>query len=189
VVPPQRLTSTAFSLAERKPEKRFILLVSEADVLAGGWRAVLPARKDQLIIRGAGRVIGLYVNSGLLSLYLHSRRKIPLPSEVRGEGIQFNNLPAEARRRGAISASRWTPLHVRRLTLALKQVLKAEQGFHFLEVISPCLMVWADKEKLGEVLERMDWLKKSCEILPQASIDEMDLAQGSKITIGFLSED
>ena len=103
--------------------------------------------------------------------------------------VQLTNLPAEARRRGAASASRWTPLHVRRLTLALKQVLLGPPGFHFLEIISPCLLVWADKEKLGEVVERLEWLRKSCDILAQAPPEKMVLDEGKKITIGFLRED
>ena len=44
VVPPGELLSQAFSLANRNPKRKIILLASEADVLVGGWAAVLPGR-------------------------------------------------------------------------------------------------------------------------------------------------
>ncbi|MCD6191935.1 MAG: hypothetical protein J7L26_00495 [Candidatus Aminicenantes bacterium] len=233
VVPPGELLSQAFSLANRNPKRKIILLASEADVLVGGWAAVLPGRPglgrrrsqslqemksvgheadrqlrnplggDSLgeeeswaesgpqvnVAQLQGHVVTLYINSGLLSLFNHPRRQIPWPGEGEKEIVQVANLPAEASRRGAVSASRWTPLHVRRLTLALKQTLQGRPGFHFLEIMSPCLLIWADKEKLGAVVERMEWLKTSCEILPQASATEMTLEPGSKIAVGFLQKD
>jgi len=68
------------------------------------------------------------------------------------------NLSALAASAGAVHVSRWTTLHVRRLTESIKKGLQ-KKGFSFIEVIAPCPTVYGRYNKLGDGLEMMMALK------------------------------
>jgi 2-oxoglutarate ferredoxin oxidoreductase subunit beta len=99
------------------------------------------------------------------------------------------SLPYLAAASGAVYVARWTTLHVRRLTKAIKEAI-AKPGFSFVEIISPCPTVYGRRNKLGDGLAMMQFYKDNSIIAHGTPPSEVDIAMGSKIIVGkFLDID
>jgi len=70
------------------------------------------------------------------------------------------NLVHLAAASGATYVTRWTTLHVRRLTQSIKKLLQKE-GFGFIEVVSPCPEIFGRYNKMRTGLEMMEWFKRA----------------------------
>ena len=68
------------------------------------------------------------------------------------------NLVHLAAASGAVYVARWTTLQVRKLKHSIKKALQNE-GFSFIEVISPCPEIFDRYNKLGNAVEVMKWFK------------------------------
>lgn len=68
------------------------------------------------------------------------------------------NVPFLVDSCGASYVARWTALHVRQVTVSIKEML-LHKGFSFLEVISPCPTVYGRRNRLGSGLDLMKFYK------------------------------
>jgi 2-oxoglutarate ferredoxin oxidoreductase subunit beta len=93
------------------------------------------------------------------------------------------NLPLLAASSGAVYVARWTALHVRRLTVAIKEAL-AKPGFSFVEVIAPCSTLYARINKLGTGLDLMKFYHDNSVIRHGADLKDVDIDFQSKIVVG-----
>jgi 2-oxoglutarate ferredoxin oxidoreductase subunit beta len=93
------------------------------------------------------------------------------------------NLPLLAASSGATYVARWTALHVRRLTTAIKEGI-TNRGFSFVEVIAPCSTLYARLNKLGSGLDLMKFYHDNSVIKHGADLKEIDINYQSKITVG-----
>jgi len=93
------------------------------------------------------------------------------------------NLPLLAASSGASYVARWTALHIRRLTTALKEAI-SKKGFSFVEVIAPCSTLYARLNKLGSGLDLMKFYHDNSEIKHGADLKDVDIDFQSKITVG-----
>ncbi|MCP4631801.1 MAG: 2-oxoacid:ferredoxin oxidoreductase subunit beta [candidate division Zixibacteria bacterium] len=93
------------------------------------------------------------------------------------------NLPLLAASSGATYVARWTSLHIRRLTKAIKEAISKE-GFSFVEVIAPCSTLYARLNKLGTGLDLMKFYHDNSIIKHGADPKEVDIDFQSKITVG-----
>jgi len=186
---PEKLGEQAFKIAQHNQPKKVVILASEPDILVGGIKALLPANINLSNKDLEGTVLTLFINSGLSLVYSISKGPVPLAHLPPSEQKMLVNLPWRARQQGVEAVSRWTSLHVRRLTRAIKLALTKAKGFYLIEVISPCLMIWADRKKLGESLPRMNWLQRMAVINLAASVTEMDLSSGERFVIGHVRQD
>jgi 2-oxoglutarate ferredoxin oxidoreductase subunit beta len=93
------------------------------------------------------------------------------------------NLPLLAASSGAVYVARWTALHVRRLTTAIKEAI-AKRGFSFVEVIAPCSTLYARLNKLGTGLDLMKFYHDNSVIKHGADMREADIDYQSKIVVG-----
>jgi len=93
------------------------------------------------------------------------------------------SLPYLAAASGAVYVARWTSLHVRRLTKAIKEAI-AKPGFSFVEIISPCPTVYLRRNKLGDGLAMMQYFKDNSIIAHGTPPSEVDIAMGGKIICG-----
>lgn len=99
------------------------------------------------------------------------------------------SLPYLAAASGAVYVARWTSLHVRRLTKAIKEAI-AKPGFSFVEIISPCPTVYLRRNKLGDGLAMMQFFRDNTIIAHGTPPSEVDIAMGGKIICGkFLDID
>lgn len=93
------------------------------------------------------------------------------------------NLPRLAESSGAVYVARWTALHIRRLTQAIKEAIM-KPGFSFVEVIAPCSTLYARLNKLGSGLDLMKFYHDNSEIRHGADTRDVDIDFQSKIAVG-----
>jgi 2-oxoglutarate/2-oxoacid ferredoxin oxidoreductase subunit beta len=93
------------------------------------------------------------------------------------------NLPFLADCAGAVYVARWTSLHVRQLTKAIKEAIQ-KKGFSFIEIISPCPTLYGRRNKLGEGLEMMRFYKENSQIKNGADTRDVGIDFGGKILCG-----
>jgi len=90
---------------------------------------------------------------------------------------------------GASYVSRWTALHVRRLSDSIAEAIK-KKGFSFIEIVSPCPTVFARKNKRGSGLELLQEFKKRTKIDHSADPTKIPLDMSGQIICGnFINED
>lgn len=93
------------------------------------------------------------------------------------------NLPLLAASCGAVYVSRWTALHVRRLTNSINEAMQ-KKGFSFVEIISPCTTLYARRNKLGTGLDLMKFYHDNSVIAHGADVRDVDIGFQSEIKIG-----
>jgi 2-oxoglutarate ferredoxin oxidoreductase subunit beta len=73
------------------------------------------------------------------------------------------NLVSLAAAAGATYVARWPGYDTLRLQKSIFKCLDNE-GFSFIEVLAPCFIQYGSKNKLGDAIEMLDWLKKQIRI-------------------------
>ena len=73
------------------------------------------------------------------------------------------NLPYLMDVCGAAYVARWTVFHVRQLTRSIVEAM-GKDGFSFIEVISPCPELYLRRNRLGDALKEMIYLKENSRI-------------------------
>jgi len=93
------------------------------------------------------------------------------------------NLPFIVDSCGATYVARWTALHVRQLTISIKEAL-THRGFAFIEVISPCPTVYGRRNRLGSGLDLMKFYHDHSITRNFASTRECDIRYQQDIIVG-----
>ncbi len=93
------------------------------------------------------------------------------------------NLPYLADACGATYVARWTALHLRRVTKSMQEAL-AKKGFSFIEVITPCVTLYARRNRLGDGLNLMKYYYENSEIQHGADTRTLDISFQGKLTVG-----
>ena len=93
------------------------------------------------------------------------------------------NVPFLVDSCGATYVARWTALHVRQLTIAIKEAM-LHRGFSFIEVISPCPTVYARRNRLGTGLDLMKFYHDHSITKNFASTRECDIKFQQDIIVG-----
>ncbi|MDH4156312.1 MAG: thiamine pyrophosphate-dependent enzyme [candidate division Zixibacteria bacterium] len=93
------------------------------------------------------------------------------------------NLPLLAASSGAVYVARWTALHIRRLTAAIKEAI-TKPGFSFVEVIAPCSTLYARLNKLGSGLDLMKFYHDHSVIRHGADLTEIDIDYQANLVVG-----
>jgi 2-oxoglutarate ferredoxin oxidoreductase subunit beta len=93
------------------------------------------------------------------------------------------NLPYLADACGATYVARWTALHLRRVTKSIQEAL-AKKGFSFIEVITPCVTLYARRNRLGDGLNLMKYYYENSEIQHGADTRTLDISYQGKLIVG-----
>jgi 2-oxoglutarate ferredoxin oxidoreductase subunit beta len=93
------------------------------------------------------------------------------------------NLPYLADACGATYVARWTALHLRRVTKSIQEAL-AKKGFSFIEVITPCVTLYARRNRLGDGLNLLKYYYENSDIQHGADTRTLDISYQGKITVG-----
>jgi 2-oxoglutarate ferredoxin oxidoreductase subunit beta len=93
------------------------------------------------------------------------------------------NLPYLADACGATYVARWTALHLRRVTKSVQEAL-AKKGFSFIEVITPCVTLYARRNRLGDGLNLLKYYYENSEIQHGADTRTLGINYQGKITVG-----
>ena len=93
------------------------------------------------------------------------------------------NLPFLADSSGATYIARWTAYHVRQLAKSMSEAL-TKKGFTFVEIITPCPVIYLRRNRLGDGLKEMNYYKDNSEICHEADTRDVALGFRGKIKIG-----
>jgi len=84
---------------------------------------------------------------------------------------------------GATYAARWTALHIRRVTRSIQEAL-AKRGFRFIEVITPCVTLYARRNRLGDGLNLLKYYYDKSEIQHGADTRTLGIDYQGKLIVG-----
>jgi 2-oxoglutarate ferredoxin oxidoreductase subunit beta len=84
---------------------------------------------------------------------------------------------------GATYVARWTALHIRRVTKSIQEAL-AKKGFSFIEVITPCVTLYARRNRLGDGLNLLKYYYDKSEIQHGADTRTVGIDFQGKLVVG-----
>ncbi len=93
------------------------------------------------------------------------------------------NLPFLAEAAGATYVARWTALHLRRVTKSCTEAL-VKPGFSLIEVITPCVTLYARRNRLGTGLNLLKYYHENSEIQHGADTRTLDIDFQGKLIVG-----
>jgi len=93
------------------------------------------------------------------------------------------NLPYLVETCGATYVARWTALHIRRVTRSIQEAL-AKKGFSFIEVITPCVTLYARRNRLGDGLNLLKYYHDKSEIQHGADTRTVGIDYQGKLIVG-----
>ncbi len=93
------------------------------------------------------------------------------------------NLPYLVDASGATYVARWTALHLRRVTKSIQEALN-RRGFSFIEVITPCVTLYARRNRLGDGLNLLKYYYDKSEIQHNADTKDLDISYQGKLIVG-----
>jgi 2-oxoglutarate ferredoxin oxidoreductase subunit beta len=93
------------------------------------------------------------------------------------------NLPYLAEAAGATYIARWTSLHMRRTTKSIQEAFQ-KKGFSFIEVIAPCVTLYARRNRLGQGLDLLKYYYDNAEINHDIDTKDLDIGFQEKFTVG-----
>ncbi len=93
------------------------------------------------------------------------------------------SLPYLAEASGATYVARWTALHLRRVTKSIQEAL-AKRGFSFIEVITPCVTLYARRNRLGDGLNLLKYYYEKSDIQHGADTRTLDISYQGNLIVG-----
>jgi len=93
------------------------------------------------------------------------------------------SLPNLVESAGATYVARWTALHLRRVTKSIQEAL-SRKGFSFIEVITPCVTLYARRNRLGDGLNLLKYYYEQSEIKHGADTRTVDIDYQGKLIVG-----
>ena len=93
------------------------------------------------------------------------------------------SLPYLADACGASYVARWTALHFRRVTKSIQEALNTK-GFSLVEVITPCVTLYARRNRLGDGLNLLRYYYDKSEIRHGADTRTLDIDYQGKLIVG-----
>ena len=93
------------------------------------------------------------------------------------------SLPYLAEAAGATYVARWTALHLRRVTKSIQEAL-AKPGFSLIEVITPCVTLYARRNRLGDGLNLLKYYYDKSVIEHGADTRTLDISYQGKLVVG-----
>lgn len=97
------------------------------------------------------------------------------------------SLPYLVDAAGASYVARWTALHLRRVTKSIQEAL-SRKGFSFIEVITPCVTLYARRNRLGDGLNLLKYYYDKSEIIHGADTRSLDIDYQGKLVVGKFVE-
>ena len=93
------------------------------------------------------------------------------------------SLPYLVETCGATYVARWTALHIRRVTRSIQEAL-GKKGFSFIEVITPCVTLYARRNRLGDGLNLLKYYYDKSEIQHGADTRTVGIDYQGKLIVG-----
>ena len=172
--------ATGLKLAN--PELKVVVFSGDGDLFGiGGNHFIHAARRNMDMV-----VIGINnFNYAMTGGQVAATSPIGanLSTAPYGNFEQPFSLPYLADACGASYVARWTCLHIRRVTKSIQEALD-KKGFSLIEVIAPCVTLYARRNRLGDGLNLLKFYYDNSVIQHGADTRTLDIGYQEKMICG-----
>lgn len=172
--------ATGLKLAN--PELKVVVFSGDGDIVGiGGNHFIHAARRNMDILVICVNNFNYAMTGGQVAA--------TTPTTANASTAPYGNfefpfsLPYLADAAGATYVARWTSLHLRRVTKSIQEALD-RRGFSFIEVITPCVTLYARRNRLGDGLNLLKYYYDKSEIQHGADTRTLDIGYQDKLIVG-----
>ena len=172
--------ATGLKLAN--PELKVVVFSGDGDIAGiGGNHLIHAARRNMDIVVICVNNFNYAMTGGQVAAT--TPRLANLTTAPYGNFEYSFSLPYLVDTCGATYVARWTSLHIRRVTKSIQEAL-AKKGFSFIEVITPCVTLYARRNRLGDGLNLLKYYYDKSEIRHGADTRTVDIDFQGKLIVG-----
>jgi 2-oxoglutarate ferredoxin oxidoreductase subunit beta len=172
--------ATGLKLAN--PELQVVVFSGDGDIVGiGGNHFVHAARRNMDILVICVNNFNYAMTGGQVAAT--SPLNANLSTAPYGNFEYPFSLPYLADACGATYVARWTCLHIRRVTNSIQEAM-GKKGFRFIEVVAPCVTLYARRNRLGDGLNVLKYYYENSEIKHGADTRTVEISYQGKITCG-----
>lgn len=172
--------ATGLKLAD--PDMKVVVFSGDGDLTGiGGNHFVHAARRNMDIVVICVNNFNYAMTGGQVAS--------TTPTKANASTAPYGNyeyslcLPHLAETCGATYVARWTALHLRRVRKSIQEALQ-KKGFSFIEVITPCVTLYARRNRLGDGLSLLKYYYDKSEIQHGADTRTLDISYQGKLIVG-----
>jgi len=172
--------ATGLKLA--KPDMKVVVFSGDGDIAGiGGNHLIHAARRNMDLIVICVNNFNYAMTGGQVAA--------TTPELANASTAPYGNyeypfsLPYLVDAAGGTYVARWTALHLRRVTKSIQEALN-RRGFSFIEVITPCVTLYARRNRLGDGLNLLKYYYDNSEIQHGADTRTLDISYQGKLIVG-----
>ncbi len=177
-----RAVPFATGLKLANPDLKVVVFSGDGDIFGiGGNHFIHAARRNMDILIICVNNFNYAMTGGQVAA--------TTPMEANASTAPYGNfefafsLPYLAEAAGATYVARWTSLHLRRVTKSIQEAL-AKPGFSLIEVITPCVTLYARRNRLGDGLNLLKYYYDKSVIEHGADTRTLDISYQGKLVVG-----
>lgn len=177
-----RAVPFATGLKLANPEMKVVVFSGDGDIFGiGGNHFIHAARRNMDIIIICVNNFNYAMTGGQVAA--------TTPITANASTAPYGNfeypfsLPYLADACGATYVARWTALHMRRVTKSIQEALK-HRGLSMIEVITPCVTLYARRNRLGDGLNLLKYYYDQSVIEHGADTRTLDIDYQGKLVCG-----
>jgi len=164
------------------PELKLVVFSGDGDIFGiGGNHFIHAARRNMDLVVICVNNFNYAMTGGQVAAT--SPIKANLSTAPYGNFEYPFNLPYLAEACGATYVARWTVLHMRQVTTSILEALN-RKGLSLIEVITPCVTLYARRNRLGDGLNLLKYYYENSEVRHGADTRTLDIRFQEKITCG-----
>ncbi len=177
-----RAVPFATGLKLAKPDMKVVVFSGDGDIFGiGGNHFIHAARRNMDIVIICVNNFNYAMTGGQVAA--------TTPTTANASTAPYGNyeypfsLPYLADAAGATYVARWTALHMRRVTKSIQEALK-HRGLSLIEVITPCVTLYARRNRLGDGLNLLKYYYDKSVIEHGADTRTLDISYQGKLVCG-----
>jgi 2-oxoglutarate ferredoxin oxidoreductase subunit beta len=168
------------------PELKLVVFSGDGDIFGiGGNHFIHAARRNMDMVVICVNNFNYAMTGGQVAAT--SPLKANLSTAPYGNYEYPFNLPYLADACGATYVARWTVLHMRQVTTSILEALN-HKGLSLIEVITPCVTLYARRNRLGDGLNLLKFYYENSEVRHGADTRTLDIRYQEKIICGKFIE-
>jgi len=177
-----RAVPFATGLKLANPELKVVVFSGDGDIFGiGGNHFIHAARRNMDLVIICVNNFNYAMTGGQVAA--------TTPQEANASTAPYGNfeyafsIPYLADACGATYVARWTALHLRRVTKSIQEALN-HRGLSVIEVITPCVTLYARRNRLGDGLNLLKYYHDKSEIIHGADTRTLDIDYQGKLIVG-----
>jgi len=177
-----RAVPFATGLKLANPELKVVVFSGDGDIFGiGGNHFIHAARRNMDLVIICVNNFNYAMTGGQVAA--------TTPTDANASTAPYGNfeypfsIPYLADACGATYVARWTALHLRRVTKSIQEALN-HRGLSVIEVITPCVTLYARRNRLGDGLNLLKYYHDKSEIAHGADTRTLGIGYQDKLIVG-----